>query len=116
MVHYAREQLEERVRLLDGVMNLGYGKRTMFSLRVFVPTLGFGTKTKLTKNIEVIRRNNRYEVENKAVQTNLGDGRDELNDVSDAAQGENQDVEGEKETAFLLPERIDYIVKIESLS
>ena len=116
MVHYAREQLEERVRLLDGVMNLGYGKRTMFSLRVLVPTLpSSATETKLTKSIKVFRRRkDRHDVENKSVQTELGDGQGEPN-ISDAEKGENGDVEREKETA-LLPERIDYILKTESFS
>ena len=53
VVHYACNQLEERARLLDGMMNLGYGKRTMFNLRIFVPILASSIKeTKLTKSIK----------------------------------------------------------------
>jgi hypothetical protein len=36
VVHDARDQVEERVRILDAVMNLGYYKWTIFTMRVFV--------------------------------------------------------------------------------
>jgi hypothetical protein len=52
----AREQVEERVRILDGIMNLGYHKTTNFALRVFLPSLGANAQTNVMKSIEVIRR------------------------------------------------------------
>ena len=88
----------------------------MFSLRIFVPTLASSiTETKFSKSIKVIRRrNNRHDVANKSIQTELGDRRDGGNDVGNTEKGENEDVEG-KETPLLNPEKIDYILKIESL-
>ena len=52
----AREQVEERVRILDGIMNLGYHKTTNFALRVFLPSLGSNPQTNVMKSIEVIGR------------------------------------------------------------
>jgi len=54
----ACEQVEERVRILDGIMNLGYKKRTNFALRIFVPTLGpYVAQRKVMKSINVMRMN-----------------------------------------------------------
>ena len=53
----ACEQVEERVRILDGIMNLGYQKGTNFALRIFVPTLGpYVAQRKVMKSIDVMRR------------------------------------------------------------
>lgn len=122
MVPYAREQLEERVRIIDGVMNLGYGKRTMYSLRIFVPTLAsFPTQTKVTKSIKVIRGTDRRDVANKCVQTDFavetgyeGDDRQQEGvNIGDQGQGDNKDVE--EKSPILFAEKIEYILKIESL-
>jgi len=48
----ACKQVEERVRILDGIMNHGYQKRTNFALRIFVPTLGpYVAQRKVMKSI-----------------------------------------------------------------
>jgi hypothetical protein len=53
----AHEQVEERVRILDAIMNLGYQKGTNFALSIFVPTLGpYVAQRKVMKSIHVMRR------------------------------------------------------------
>jgi len=38
-----RSQLESRIRLIDGVMNLGFGAHCLYSVRIYVPTIPVST-------------------------------------------------------------------------
>jgi len=133
---YAREQVEERVRILDGIMNLGYQKRTKFALRVFLPSLGANAQTNVMKSIEVIRRKRKVQSQIEAVQGAVaavtmdggggmggGNGKQE----SGAATREGpEDVEKDRvgkgggqgdevvEFSVLQKEMIEYMFKIES--
>lgn len=112
VVHDARDQVEERVRILDAVMNLGYYKRTTFAMRVFVPILGSSQiDTKVNKRIRVMRRRRLPEGVDKSVQTVVGEGRVDGNEGSERT---GDDGSGE-EVSLLLPEVIEYIVKTETL-
>ena len=72
VVPYALEQLEERVRIIDGVINLGYGKHTAYSLRKFRPkSHELAAQSKLTKSIKVIGRADRPDFANKCVKTDF---------------------------------------------
>src|ERR1700738_3364182 len=70
----ARAQLEERIRILDGIMNLGYRKHCKFAPRLFVPTLGPAvSKTKIKRSIVVMRRKYLPDYhDDKSVQTGGG--------------------------------------------
>jgi len=94
--------------MLDAVMNLGYYKRTMFAMRVFVPILGSSQiDTKVTKQIRVIRRRRLP----KSVQTVVGEGRVDGNEGSEMTG----DDDGGEEVPLLLTEVIEYVVKTETL-
>ena len=54
----ARSQLEQRLRLIDGVVNLGFGKTTVFTLRIFVPTIPTMQAEMINgRSLTVMRRN-----------------------------------------------------------
>jgi hypothetical protein len=111
VVDDARNQVEERVRMLDAVMNLGYYKRTMFAMRIFVPILGSSQiNTKVTERIRVIRRSRLPEGMDKSVQT-VGEGRVDGNEGSEMTG----DDDGGEEVSLLLTEVIEYMVKTETL-
>ena len=75
VVQDAWKQIEELVRIIDVLMNFGYRKRTMFAMRVFVPTLGSSQiDAKVNRQIKVIRRRRLPEGVDKSVQTVLGEG------------------------------------------
>jgi hypothetical protein len=112
VVHDARDQVEERVRILDAVMNLGYHKRTMFTMRVFVPTLGSSQiDTKVNKRIKVMRQRRLPEGVDKSVQTVVGLGKADRNEQAEGT-GDEGGCDG---SSLLLPEVIEYMVKIETL-
>jgi len=53
----AREQVEEQVRIFDGIMNLWYQKCTNFTIRIFITTLGPNVAQRnVIKSIDVKRR------------------------------------------------------------
>jgi hypothetical protein len=67
----ARAQLESRVRLIDGVVNLGYRMQAVYSLRIYVPTLpAAAAETDNGRAITVMRRHG--DSIDKAVQTDIG--------------------------------------------
>jgi hypothetical protein len=116
VVHDARDQVEERVRILDGVMNLGYYKRTTFALRVFVPTLGTShIETKVNKPIKVVRRRQLPDGVDKSIQTGINVVAEGVVDGNGGPgrMGDNDD--GAEEVSILLPETIEYTVKTETL-
>ena len=83
----AREQVEERVRILDGIMNLGYQKGAKFALRIFVPTLGpYVAQRKVMKSIDVMRR--------KLVQSATEVGQVAAAVATDGGSGAGEDVDG----------------------
>ena len=108
----ARDQVEERVRILDAVMNLGYNKRTIFTMRVFVPILGWSQiDTKVNKRIRVIRRRRLPEGVDKSVQTDVGEGKVDVNEGPERMGDDG----GGDEASLLLPEIIEYMVRTETL-
>ena len=108
----ARDQIEERIRILDAIMNLGYYKRTIFAMRIFVPILGSSQRdTRMTKRITVMRRRQLSERVDKSVQTIVGEGMVDGNEGSERTG----DDDGGEEVSLLLPELIEYMVKTETL-
>ena len=129
----ARAQLEERIQILDGVMNLGYRKRCTFALRVFVPTLGPSvSESKFKRSIDVMRRKYLRNYDGKSVQTDgdvaatamLVDGGNEPGvgkEEQDVGAGvgvevgaDAADIGAAGVTALQL-EKIEYLLKIESM-
>jgi len=112
VLHDARDQVEERVRILDAVMNLGYYKRTIFTMRVFVPILGSSQiDTKVNKRIRVMRRRRLPEGLNKSAQTVVEEEKVEANEGPERTGDDG----GGDEVSLLLPEVIEYMVRTETL-
>ena len=71
-------QLESRVRLIDGVVNLGYRMQVVYSPQIYVPTLSTpATETNNGRTITVMRRHG--DSIDKAAQTDIG--RKDMDDV-----------------------------------
>jgi hypothetical protein len=84
----------------------------MFTMRVFVPTLGSSQiDTKVNKRIKVMRQRRLPEGVDKSVQTVVGLGRADRNEQAEGA-GDEGGCDG---SSLLLPEVIEYMVKIETL-
>lgn len=89
----------------------------MYCFQIFVPILTSFTQNNIKKNIKVIRNTDRYDVVNKCVQIYFeaetgyeGDNNEGVN-AGDRWQG---DKSGEEESG-ILSEKIEYILKFESL-
>jgi len=119
-----RSQLEQRVRLIDGVMNLGFSKRTVYSLRILVPIIPTVGERGHGRSLTVMRRENATKVD-KSIQTDHGDGASVEDDNTDVehvtadtatrAENEDSDLEGEMiEIPTLTRVVVPYFLKVQS--
>ena len=81
-----RSQLEQRLRLIDGVVNLGFRKTTVFTLRIFVPTIPtLQTNMINGRSLTVMRRKDEVYTRSVGVQTETD---------LDSRQGKGKDRDG----------------------